>query len=241
MGQLLVRDNGGVDRKPIPAGPQVAVCITVADLGIEVSKKFGKEQHKVYIGWELPEVRIEFDDPQTGAHYNLPATIGKTFTASLSQKANLRTMLESWRGRPFTPAELAGFDLFTILKAPCLMQIFHKTGDDGKIYNEIGSIMSLPRGMQRPVPERDVVSYSESEPSMFEKLPKWLQEKIGRLQHEAQLRAASKGNGVQVPQGTVTYLAKDDPLDDDIPFSFLIGIPALGFIAEMTNGLQGLL
>lgn len=77
---------------------------------------------------------------------------------SLHAKAGLRKFLESWRGRPFTAEELAGFDLKAVVGLTCLVGIVHEAKGD-KVYANLSSVMKLPKGMPAPAGEIVPVSF----------------------------------------------------------------------------------
>ena len=56
-----------------------------------------------------------------------PRAISETYTNSLGEKANLRKMLENWRGRAFTQEEMDGFDLRNVLGKACMISVVHGT------------------------------------------------------------------------------------------------------------------
>lgn len=124
-----------------PAGPVAARCSRVIDLGSQESDYQGekKMQRKLLLTWELAELRTD----------NAPFTISRRFGLSLHEKAALRGFLQAWRGRPFSPEELTGFDLRRLLSAPCLLNVMH-TSRNGKDYANIISISPLPKGMTAP-------------------------------------------------------------------------------------------
>jgi hypothetical protein len=73
------------------------------------------------------------------------------YTASLTETANLRQVLESWRGRSFTPEELEGFHLKQILGVPCYVSIAHRTQQKSQqVYSYIAGIFALPDGFVCP-------------------------------------------------------------------------------------------
>ncbi len=130
-----------------PAGAHTAVCVDVVDLGIIESEFNGekKKQHKVRIVWQIDE------DMDNGKPY----IAGKRYTLSLHEKASLRKDLESWRGRPFTVPELEGFDLENLLSVGALINVIHEP-KNGKVYDNVTSIMRLPKNMIAPSP-RDYI------------------------------------------------------------------------------------
>ncbi len=136
---LVSGESGGADFKPHPVGPHAAVCCDVVDLGIWQDQYPGqppRNVRKIRLVFQTAEFR------EDGQRF----TVGRMFTASLGEKANLRKFLESWRGRAFTPEELAGFDLVKLIGAPALVQVKHRE-KQGKTYADIDSVMQLPKGM----------------------------------------------------------------------------------------------
>lgn len=166
---LTVSDNGGRSFEPIPAGTYAAVCNMLVDLGMQKNETYNNISRKVLIGWQLPDETIEINGE------NQPRITSKRYTMSLSESANLRADLAAWRGREFTPQELAAFDLRNIVGAPCLINIIHKDVN-GRKYESISSIMALPKGMQKPqmIGEATVFDLDESPLEDVDKLPKWI-------------------------------------------------------------------
>ena len=121
---LTAKSSGGGDFDIAPAGNHVAICYGVVDLGEHEQEWQGKVslKHRVRISWEL------CDELMSDGR---PFSISKEYTLSLNEKATLRHDLESWRGRPFTDAELAGFDIFVLLGKPCMVNVVHKPKRDG--------------------------------------------------------------------------------------------------------------
>ena len=173
---LTAREKSGAEIEPIPAGVYVAVCYGLIDLGTIHNPVFGNDAHKVLIQWEVPDVRGEFE--RDGQKVNLPRAISKRYTLSLSEKANLRKDLESWRGRKFTAAELAGFDLKAVLGTACQLQVTHDTNKEGRTFASIAAIMALPKGTPRPKPENPLAFFSFEEagekPALPAGLPEWV-------------------------------------------------------------------
>lgn len=188
---LMVADTGGGDFKPVAEGTHIAVCFLVADIGLQETT-FGAK-HKIIVGWELPQELIDVNGEEK------PQIIYNTYTASLSEKANLRQDLESWRGRTFTPEELAGFDMFNVLGVPCMLSVVHNTTAKGT-YANVRAVSAMPKGMDRPKASR-LLKYSAEDDQQFEELPEWIQKKI---------------RGALTPVQENKTPAQD--FDDDIPF-----------------------
>ena len=130
---------------PAPAGAHIGVCVDVIDIGLKEVTFQGKTkmQHKIDIAWQIDELR---DDGKRFVVY-------KRYTLSLSEKANLRHDLESWRGRPFTAEEERGFDVENVKGANCILSIQHVTGtkDPSKTFARVVSVMPLMKGMTKLV------------------------------------------------------------------------------------------
>lgn len=142
--------------------------------------------------------------------------MGFFYTASLSEKANLRKHLEAWRGKKFTPEELEGFSLTNILGAPCMLSVIHS--DQGKA--KISSVSQIPKGMTCPkqmLPSVvfDLSAYLAGDPAMvkvYEDLSKGIKGKVGEA-------LEFKQAGFSHPTGG--YDERNPPPyadDNDIPF-----------------------
>ncbi len=213
---LLAKANSSGGFDPVPEGPHLARCITVVDLGFQETtwKSETKLKHKVYIAFEVPAVRVEWE--KDDVKHEGPALIGQMYTNSIGDKANLGKHLVSWRGRSFTDEEKAGFDLFAILDVPCQISVVHNQSGDNT-YANISGIMGLPPGVQVPDRETDLLAYSPADPEKaanFESLPDWMKDKC-RAGHETNRPLESTA---PPPMSENPAPADYDPLDSDIPF-----------------------
>jgi len=205
---IIAKENAGKDFKKVPAGAHFAICNMVVDCGLQEGFS-GKPQHKIYLRWEVPDERVTYekDDKQIEG----PCSIGCMYTLSLSEKANLRKVLENWRGKPFTQEELKGFDITNVLGKPCQIQVTHETAN-GKTYANVTAVMIYSKDQRERAKtaraENPLLAFSLSEPDaeVYAKLPNWLREKIdGRLEKPNE-SLPSSGQAV------------DDEFSDDIPF-----------------------
>lgn len=179
---LTAKSSGGGDFDIAPAGNHVAICYGVVDLGEHEQEWQGKVslKHRVRISWEL------CDELMSDGR---PFSISKEYTLSLNEKATLRHDLESWRGRPFTDAELSGFDIFVLLGKPCMVNVVHKPKRDGSGgYAAVSSVAAIPKGM----PARDQVNPSirfsmeeDGAQEVFNGFPDWLKNKIRWPSHRS--------------------------------------------------------
>lgn len=206
---IIASDSGGGDFTPTPAGTHFAVCDMVVDLGKQKTNYQGTEsiKHQVYIRWQIPAERVEWE--VDGQKHEGPAVIGKTYTVSLSDKSNLRKDLQAWRSRPFTPEELAAFDIAKLLGAPATITITH-TERDGKTYANVASLGSIPKGMPAPKVEGELIIFDDEHPHNLPKLSKRLQERVA-----ARVETTGKTDAND-PDGWRSQGADD--LDDDVPF-----------------------
>ncbi len=170
---LMAKDTGGGSFELTPAGNHIGVCYMVCDLGDQESTYQGESKilRKVRVSWELP-----------GEHMadGRPFSVSKIYTLSLSEKANLRKDLESWRGRAFTDEELEGFDLFNVLGKACMINIIHEASNN-KTYANVASVASLPKGVTAPQATNAQVAFSLEDANareVYAALPEWLQGKI---------------------------------------------------------------
>lgn len=190
--------------EPLTAGMHVGVCYAVIDLGVHFSEVWQKEQHKILLIWETDE------EMTTAEGEKKPKAISKEFVLSLHEKSDLYKTLISWRGKAFSPAELAGFDLEKVLGAPCLLNIVSIEKND-KTYSNIGSITPLMRGQAVPVLVNEKILFELKKETLgdIDKLPKWIGDKIRKSKTYERL---TSGNGI--PE--LTPLSDDDI--DDLPF-----------------------
>ena len=132
------KDSGGGDFENPDPGSYAGVCYKIIDIGTQTSEYQGKtkSRRQVIIGWELDELMSD----------GRPFVVSKFYTASLSEKANLRHDLAAWRGRDFTPEELQGFSPRNILGKSCLVQL--TKNDKGKV--RVTGVAKLPKGMNAP-------------------------------------------------------------------------------------------
>lgn len=200
------------DFKPVPQGNHVAVCYRVIDLGTQKSEYMGKEkhQHKILISWEIPDEKM--DDGR-------PFTIGQRFTWSMSEKANLRQVLESWRGKAFSDEDFGanGFDIKNIIGVGCMVNVVHE-GKNGKTYSNIASIAKLPKNVKAPAASNKSVylwlSKEEFAREAFDGLTDNLK---AIIQAAPEFKALSDPERV-ADEGRPAGPRDDVPFDDTIPF-----------------------
>jgi len=203
---LTITESSGGNFAPCPAGTYPARCIRVIDLGTQETEYQGETKfaHKALLQFEICDDEVRRDDGEA-------FVMSKRYTASLHEKASLRRDLASWRGRDFTPEELAGFNVGNILGKPCLVSVTHQTKAD-RTFANIASIMALPKGMPCPPSsiEAQLFDLSDPDPVVFDKLPQRLQDQI-KLAPEYK---AATFKSVPAAAGAADY----SDLTDDVPF-----------------------
>jgi len=207
MGLLAKDSGGGTDWEPLPTGTHIARCITVCDLGLQPTT-FGTKE-KVYLGFEVPSIRVEWE--KDGQKHEGAALIGSTYTLSIHPKSILGQHLVSWRGKEFTDEERAGFDVFKVLGAACMISVIHVTKGNN-VYANITAIMRVPQGTVVPAAEGELIGYTACDPQWsgtIDKLPEWLRNKALEGQRQSTVVEPSPP---MPPTGPV------DDFDDSIPF-----------------------
>lgn len=204
--------NSGTQRELIPAGNYLARCYQMIEIGTVDELILGEKKtlRKVRIGWELPEETRVFNDEKG----EQPFVISQEFTLSMNEKANLRKMLASWRGKDFTEEEAKCFDISKLLGVPCMLNVIHKPSktDPSKIYEQIGSVSPLPKSVKCPeqVNKTVVISYDDFNFALFETLPDFIKLKMKGSQEFAKLQSPNVTN--------VTQQNEHDGIVDDLPF-----------------------
>jgi hypothetical protein len=198
--------GGGEDFKLVSAGLHPAVCDMIVDLGLQENKSpiYGDSiKHQVYIRWQIPGERLEYD--KDGRTVEGPMTIGAYYTLSLSEKANLRKVLQGWRGREFTKEELEKFDISAVLGISCTLTVLHKTGGDGKTRAKVEAVSPPMVGLPHAVLEGEAILYDGGEESspVWPKLRPWMQKAI-----KEQVEPKKEDD---LPE-------QRHDLDDDVPF-----------------------
>lgn len=196
MGRFA-KDSGGGEYQQCPAGSHIAVCVGLVDLGTQHGEYQGKPvtREQIIIRWETPDELM--DDGQ-------PFLVSAFYTNSLGEKANLRKILEAWRGRQFTEEELKGFDLQNILGVACMLNVAHN--DAGKA--RVQAVMALPKGTPKPKPHNPCKAFwiDEWDQAAFDELPEGFRKMI--MQSDEYKARTGKPSGVIGLGG----------LQDDIPF-----------------------
>lgn len=173
MSAMTFSAGGGGDFKRLEPGTHPAVCDMVVLMGYQPgSAQFPKPKLKVYIRWQVPGERTDDDRPMV---------VGATLTASMNEKAQLRQLLEGWRGKKFSDDEAEAFDVAKLIGQACMVSVVEKE-TAGKTYSNVASVSKLPKGLPAPALEGEALVYwnrnDAADQAVFRRLPEWLQKKI---------------------------------------------------------------
>lgn len=225
MGMMVDKGEEREDRekKRLPAGNHHAVCLGYFDLGSQQWGRFGLKP-TVAIIFEVPSHRI--DMAKEGEPPNLmPMVISEQYNKTL-YNSNLKKILEQWRGRPFTEAELNGFDMDNIVGVNATLTIVHKPdkNDPNKLYANIFTVMPNMSGVTLE-PENDTFNYEIKEGNPVpENMYAWAKKRIMVTNEYLTKVLGQEIPPDSNPQQQQQYYSGDpgpadtyDP-DDDIPF-----------------------
>ena len=192
----------------VPAGTHMAICYGIVDLGTQAYSYQGeqKQARQCRVLWELHGEDAD-GNPLT-LEDGRPLSLSQRYTLSLAEKAKLRKTLISWRGREFTAAELRGFDLRTIIGAPCMLTVTHGVKGD-KTFANVDTVTAVPAalkklGLPELVNKKTYFSFGYFNQDEFDVLTEGLKRVI-----------------IQSPEWQAVSRAKPTSLadaDDDIPF-----------------------
>lgn len=205
-----IKIDFGEMREPVEAGTHVARCYSLIDLGTQEVEWQGDTKHirKLHITWELPEIMKVFNEEKG----EQPQVIGKEYTLSFGDKANLYTDLTSWFAGNEPNGDMQAWLDEQIVGTPCMLNIIHKTSAKGRVYAKIATITPLPKSVKCPKQINpsflfDLETRLDSE--AFDKIPKFLQDKIALSPEYKILAKAKKQAG---------FGDKDDDVIEDLPF-----------------------
>lgn len=189
--------NSGGDFESHPEGQFPAVCVDVVDLGQKVDEYQGKTK-------VLAKVALVF---ATGEHHKTGEKglilVTQEMTNSSADVGKLRPFLENWRGKSYSPEQIAaGLPLHKLHGQAGLITVEHIITKKGNTFAKIRSISPLPSVMTAP---KDVLEeYTR---------PKFLTDKKAQYAKELAEHKAKTPKGEEFPE---VPPAEDE--DDDLPF-----------------------
>lgn len=174
----IIAENNGENYEIMEAGNYLARCYQMIQIGTVKEEFQGKEKMtpKVMLRFEFPTEQKIFKEENGMQPYSLL----KEFSLYMNDKANLRRFLESWRGKAFTDAQCAKFDITVLIGVPCMVNVIHKENTKGNMRAVIGSISPLMKGLECPAQINPslILSYDNFNFEAYGKLPEFLRQKI---------------------------------------------------------------
>jgi hypothetical protein len=202
--EVEATNSGGQSGEVPSEGNHPAVLIGLVDMLTHADTYQGKEytNKKVLFCWELPgEFRSNGSPFIVAADYNMPP--------KLSGKSKLRSMIESWRGRPMEDAEK--LNLAKMLGMGCLLNIGHGKSSLGNEFARILGISPMVKGMVPPKPFNGHFIWAAAMGSFNP--PAWLPYLYGKPIEDI-IADSLEVKGETIPRVTGPSLDNDD----DIPF-----------------------
>lgn len=209
--------EGSVSEKA-PAGSHRARCVALIDLGSQphTNPVTHEEwiQRDVRLMFELPEELMEgkYDEKVKGKPFGVMTTVKQ----SLHPKANLRKLLEGWRGMAFTAETIAAFDPKKLVGMACRLNLV-QNGDFVNIQSISRLSAKEAKDMPKQVNKSVYFSLDEGEfdPKVLEAMSDKTKEKI-KSSPEYQ---ALVGAGPAEPQEAPPEEQQEGPGNDpDVPF-----------------------
>lgn len=158
----------------LDAGAHTAICVQILDLGTHHDEKFGKNNRKVRLTWELPEETYTFKE-EKGEE---PRLISKTYNFSNHEKSTFIKDMVSWNG-----GELAeDFDIENLVGVPAMINVVHERKAPNKVYANVSAVMPVMKAMRGKMPKPHNPTFYWSIESgrdeTFKNLPDFLKEMI---------------------------------------------------------------
>ncbi len=161
----------------IKAGTHIGRLYQILHLGTQDVEWQGeiKQQYKIRLSFEFPTQTKVFKEGEPAK----PMVLSQEYTLSMGEKANLRKIVEGMIGTSLQEKEAESFDIESLLGQACLVSVKHKESK-GKMYANIATTAPLMEGQVAPaqVNESKVFGFLNWNQEVFDKLPKFIQEKI---------------------------------------------------------------
>jgi hypothetical protein len=197
-----------------------ARLVQVIDMGLQPQKPFkGQEKPPVQEIMLTYELTDEFMKDEEGNDIeDKPRWISETlpFYGLFADKAK-----STQRYNAFDPAELYDGDFSKCIGVPVNVTIVNNVKGD-TIHNNVGNVAGMSAKKEATTPklvnEGKVFDLDAPDMEIFNKLPKWLQDKIkGNLNYEGSALQAKLGGKAEAPKAAEKQPKQVDK-DDDVPY-----------------------
>ena len=129
-----------------PAESVPMLCVDVIDLGKRPTSYQGEDKGltpKCALVFQSTEKRTD------GSHF----LMSREFTISTGRKANLRAVLESWRGSKY-PEDYPDVPLHKMVGVWAMVSVIHEPARDGsRTYANLGAVTPIPKALKGSLPE----------------------------------------------------------------------------------------
>lgn len=176
---IIAKKNTGGSYDPIPEGAYPARIYQIIHIGT-IPGYQGQLQNKVRITFEFPTELKVFKE-ENGEQ---PMVLSQDYTLSFHEKAGLRKVIDACDPKALKTVGEDGlveeYDIENLLGKACLVTVVHKDGKEGAVYANIANCTIMPKGMTCPpqINPSTSLSYDSFDHEYFNKLPKFLQDKI---------------------------------------------------------------
>ena len=197
------REESDAPKELIPEGMHTGRLYGIIDLGTHKDSYQGveSEKHKIRLIWELEPKMAD----------GKPFAIGKDYTITrgkwgpyIAKTSALFDLLKTWVKWDEKKIKLG--NLGQLIGQEALVTISHEKGkaDPSKTYAKLGPVLPLMKGMKAEDLVNEPIIY-ELGGDNLDKLPQWLQDKIGKcLEWNGGVSAPKMADGI-------TTNADDDP------------------------------
>lgn len=205
---------------PVPAGPHHIVCVDGINLGMRVEDYDKKQRLVAKYALVFQSSKV---NPETGERF----LIVKEVTLSMSEKGNLRKLVEGWIGAKFTDEQAEKFDLANLYGRNGIGTIIQQEKQSGGgSYAKLTAITGLMDGM----PTIQPLNY---------KRPEYLIERKAEYAEEAAKFAAKEGvSSGMIPSGIPSHAAPSVPASGALAAS-VTPQPQTGMAPKMTVAQAG--
>ena len=207
MSAFSMKASAPGDYEGAPAGSHPAVLVAMIDLGTQKTEFKGETKiaRQVFLAWELTS-----EKKANGSNF----VVGKTYTMSFARKANLRALVEKWRGKAFSEDEK--FDLDKLLGKPCVVSIVQNGN-----YTNVDSASQPTKGLKVEPQTYPNVLWAVGNTEPFPE-HEWLPYSYGKKLYDVVRQSQEfKGNGkapTKKEADEAEAAAVREAIEENIPF-----------------------
>ena len=185
---IIAPIGNGKEKEVLEAGIYRATCYGIVVVGTKKENFNGDEKNrcKIMLFFELPDEMRVFDIDKG----EQPFSLKKEYTFTMFSKSSLRKDLEAWRGKDFTDAEAAVFNISTLLGVGVNLGVGIKTSRTNKRYNVINSLNPNKKHKAELINKSMLFNINSFDLEAYLALPVWLQNYIADTPEFEEIKAA---------------------------------------------------